>query len=147
MAGRGNSGSHGKAESDHVLVARGASLSRCSARLIRDPTLNQRGKMMNHTEVAAEALARAQGGMPNHNYVSIIQGFMARGIAAADIEPRVNVFTYHAWRAKGRQVRKGEKGIRVVTFIPTTDKATGETTGKRPWSATVFHVTQTDVAP
>ena len=101
---------------------------------------------MNRTELQAEALARAQDGMPNQNYVAIVSGFLARGIAAADIEPRVNVLTYHAWRAKGRQVRKGERGVRVVTFIPTRD-VDDKIIGKRPWSATVFHVSQTDAAP
>jgi antirestriction protein ArdC len=54
------------------------------------------------------------------------------------------VLTFQAWKALGRVVRRGEHGVKVVTFIPTTDKATGEVTGKRPWSSTVFHISQTD---
>ena len=99
---------------------------------------------MNRAELQAEALARAQDGLPNANYVAIYSAFIARGLAEADIESRVNVLTYHAWRAKGRQVRKGERGVRVVTFIPTKDKDGEPDGGKRPWSATVFHVSQTD---
>lgn len=105
----------------------------------------------NRHEVAAEALARATSGRSFGNYPAIFDGFAAKGIAADDIQPRENVFTYHAWRAKGRQVRRGEKGVRVVTFVPMTKKTEdddGETTrqniGRRPRAATVFHVSQTD---
>ena len=96
-----------------------------------------------------EAFSRAAGGRPNANYVAIIQGFMAKGLAADEIEPRVNVFTYNAWKHLGRQVRRGEHGIRVVTFIPIDEKldSAGKVIrkgGSRPRSATVFHVSQTD---
>jgi hypothetical protein len=47
----------------------------------------------------------------------------------------------------GRQVKRGEKGVRVTTFIPIerTDETTGEKkrSGSRPWAATVFHISQT----
>ncbi len=98
----------------------------------------------------AEAYGRAIGGKPNANYVAIIQGFMAKGLAMEDIEPRVNVFTYNAWKHLGRQVRRGEHSVRVITFVPIEDKTdpkTGEVRRKgasRPRSATVFHVSQTD---
>ena len=100
------------------------------------------------TTIAAEALSRATAGKTLTNYPAIFQGFLALGIAEADILPRENVLTYHAWRALGRQVRKGEHGVKVVTFIPATrkDRETGEeiATGKRPWNSTVFHISQTD---
>jgi len=71
------------------------------------------------------------------------------------------VFTYNAWRALGRQVRRGEHGVKVVTFVSVrgrdskadvdgvaTNDADGTNKGKggyrRPWTATVFHVSQTD---
>ena len=97
----------------------------------------------------AEAYGRAIGGKPNANYVAIIQGFMAKGLAMEDIEPRVNVFTYNAWKHQGRQVRRGEHGVRVITFIPIDEKrdSAGKVIrkgGSRPRSATVFHVSQTD---
>ena len=81
------------------------------------------------------------------NYSTIYREFMARGIPEADIKPRVNVFTYNAWQALGRQVRKGEHGVKVVTFI-TAEKLNRKTgkreSSRRPWSSTVFHVSQTD---
>ena len=95
-----------------------------------------------------EALDRATNGRPNSNYGVIYHEFAAMGIPLGEILPRVNVFTYAAWQAKGRQVRKGQHGVKVVTYIPMsqTDKATGETTttGSRPRATTVFHVSQTD---
>lgn len=88
------------------------------------------------------------------NWPAIFAGFMAKGIPEDEIRPRENVFTYNAWRALGRQVRRGEHGVKVSTFIPM-DKKTGETDaetgdekrvqlGKRAWTATVFHISQTD---
>jgi antirestriction protein ArdC len=106
--------------------------------------------MANHqsTTIAAEALDRATTGQALTNYPAIYQGFLARGIAESDIRPRENVLTYHAWRALGRQVRKGEHGVKVVTFIPSTrkDRDTGEDikVGLRPWTSTVFHISQTE---
>jgi hypothetical protein len=70
------------------------------------------------------------------------------------------VFTYHAWRALGRQVRRGEHGVKVCTFVECDGKAgpTGEDCDgvideaprkrgkfRRPWTATVFHISQTDL--
>src|SRR5262245_55998110 len=109
-------------------------------------------------EMQQEALSRAASGQSLTNLPAIFHGFMAKGIPEADIRPRENVFTYHAWRALGRQVRRGEHGVRVTTFVPVdakTDAAeqkdaeNGEQSKKnrrfsRPWSATVFHVSQTD---
>ena len=99
--------------------------------------------------LAAEALANAQGRQALTNYAAIFEGFTARGIPADQIEPRVNVLTYHAWRALGRQVKRGEHGVKVVTWIPVqesetaADGTTKESVGKRPWTATVFHISQT----
>ena len=93
-------------------------------------------------------LERAVGGQSLANYPAIIQGFIDKGIPPDQISPRENVFTFNAWRAQGRIVRKGEHGVRVTTFAPVTkkDEETGETkkVGKRPWHTTVFHVSQTD---
>lgn len=100
------------------------------------------------TSIAQEALDRAQSGQSVMNYAAIYEGFAAKGIAADDIHPRVNVLTYHAWRALGRQVRKGEHGVRVVTFVGATKEKDDGTTEsfRRPWYSTVFHVSQTDAA-
>jgi hypothetical protein len=110
-------------------------------------------------EMQQEALSRAIGGEALTNWPAIFAGFTAKGIPESEIRPRENVFTYHAWRALGRQVRRGEHGVKVVTFVPVggRDRADGQDDadaererpakrrgGSRPWSATVFHVSQTD---
>src|SRR6266481_4491349 len=78
---------------------------------------------------------------------------MAKGIAVGDIKPRENVFTFAAWKALGRSVRRGEHGVKVVTFITIggkadIDEATGaETvtaTYRKPHATTVFHISQTE---
>jgi N-terminal domain of anti-restriction factor ArdC len=104
---------------------------------------------MATSEVALEALSRARSSQSLMNYVPIIEGFSRMGIPIEDIKPRENVFTYNAWRALGRQVRKGEHGVKCVTFIVCEDKEREQKTGKkssyrRPWTTTVFHVSQTD---
>lgn len=98
---------------------------------------------MTNTELQTEALYRARGGVSMANYGAIYEGFALLGISAADIKPRENVLTFNAWRALGRTVKRGEHGVKVVTWIPVKDKTTGELTGKRPKTATVFHVSQT----
>ncbi len=106
------------------------------------------------SEIRAEALSRAVGGLSLANYDTIIRGFMAKGISADAITPRENVFTYNAWLALGRQVRKGEHGVKCITFIPmepskseieSAQRDGRKVSGKaRPRSVTVFHVSQTD---
>jgi antirestriction protein ArdC len=106
-----------------------------------------------------EALTRAASGQSLANWPAIIAGFTAKGIPESEILPRENVFTYHAWRALGRQVRRGEHGVKVVTFVAVQAKedANGADANdldgadrakrggyRRPWTATVFHVSQTD---
>ena len=102
-------------------------------------------------EQREEALRRATSSLSLTNYPAIYQGFLDKGIPESEIQPRVNVFTYEAWRALGRQVRKGERGVRVCTFVECSkavrDTATGEEkqeTFRRPWTTTVFHVSQTE---
>jgi hypothetical protein len=110
-------------------------------------------------EIQQEALGRAVGNQALTNFPAIFAGFAAKGIPEGDIRPRENVFTYHAWRALGRQVRRGEHGVKVVTFVACEGKdgPSGEDCDgviaeaprkrrghSRPWSATVFHISQTD---
>ena len=101
---------------------------------------------MNSEEMQTEALDRAKHGQSLTNYPAIIRGFMAKGIDESDSRPRVNVFTYRAWLKLERQVRKGERGVRILTYIRGEKTETDGT--KTPWSrphgATVFHVDQTD---
>ena len=109
---------------------------------------------MNHRSKATQAqqaLTRAIISQSTMNYAPIIAGFMAKGIPADQITPRENVFTFQAWKAKGRFVRRGEKGVKVCTWVPmikrTLDAKTGETTltaTKYPQTTTVFHVSQTE---
>ena len=75
-----------------------------------------------------EALSRAVSGLSLGNYPAIYAGFVAKGIPETAIKPRENVFTYQAWRALGRQVRRGEHGVKVVTFVEMAkeNKETGE---------------------
>ncbi len=121
------------------------------APLLRNPP-------MTAQERRAEALTRAVTGQTFSNYPAIIAGFAAKGIPESEIRPRENIFTYEAWKALGRHVRKGEHGVKVVTFVPMEVK--GRTAGTeaptdspeaprakivtRPWTTTVFHVSQTD---
>ena len=59
---------------------------------------------------------------------------------------------FKAWQAKGRQVRKGEKGIRIFgkpfRIVSETDEATGEKTRRAvkcpPPVVSVFDISQTD---
>lgn len=102
---------------------------------------------MNVSEIASEALQRAQGSASTANYGAIYAGFEAKGIPASEILPRENVLTFHAWKAVGRSVRRGEHGVKVCTWIPMTKKdAQGEAhpIGKKPRMTTVFHISQTD---
>jgi len=99
---------------------------------------------------ADEALLHASMNQSFINYPTIINGFVARGIPAENITPRENVFTFKAWLALGRVVRKGEHGIKILTYI-TTERGKNKSDGtkeikvsKRPWTSTVFHITQTD---
>lgn len=105
---------------------------------------------MTREEIAEKALRNAVTNDSIANYGPIIAGFMDKGINAEDITPRVNVFTFHAWRALGRTVRKGERGVRVGSWIECTkkDKETGEEAAvKRSIATTVFHISQTDQLP
>jgi N-terminal domain of anti-restriction factor ArdC len=105
-------------------------------------------KTLPHRQI--EALDRAISSASFANYPAIYQGFLAKGIPETDIKPRENVFTFQAWKAKGRSVRKGEHGVKVVTFITIgdkTDPVTGEKISdgyRRPHTTTVFHLSQTE---
>lgn len=108
---------------------------------------------MTAQAIQTESLTRAVSGNSTANYLPIIAGFMAMGIPADEIQPRRNVFTYNAWRALGRQVSKGQHGVKATTFVPVSGKkatdGAGPEAGKRdgfrmPRTVTVFHVSQTE---
>jgi hypothetical protein len=96
-----------------------------------------------------QSLSRAVLGQSLSNFPAIFQGFAAKGIPESEIKPRENVFTFDAWKALGRFVRKGEHGVKVVTFIDCKSKEVDKDTGepkiiRRPWTTTVFHISQTE---
>ncbi len=102
--------------------------------------------MANQSVTQTEALDRARNNISTANYAAIFSGFAAKGIV--DIQPRVNVFTFNAWKALGRQVRKGEHGVKVCTWVSMSKKnEAGDTEApfRRPKTTTVFHISQCDV--
>jgi hypothetical protein len=66
---------------------------------------------MTKTAIEAGALDRARNGETMTNYPAIFAGFIEKGIPEYDIKPRENVFTFHAWKALGRSVKRGEHGV------------------------------------
>ena len=63
-----------------------------------------------------------------------------------DCEPYEDVYTYDRWQALGRQVVKGQHGIKlsITKAYEIEDKDTGElVTRKRRWYTTVFCKCQT----
>ena len=105
------------------------------------------GKNSPKAEIQQKALSNAVTGESFANYQAIFDGFAAMGIDMADVEPRVNVFTFNAWKALGRVVKKGQHGVKIVTVVPCTkkDRETGdEVAVKKVKTTTVFHVSQTE---
>jgi antirestriction protein ArdC len=94
-------------------------------------------------EYQQQSLERARNNHSMMNYATIIRGFTARGIPSDEIIPRENVLTLPAWNALGRRVKKGETGVKILTWKNYTDKKTGEEK-TYPSNTTVFHVSQTD---
>lgn len=80
-------------------------------------------------------IAKAQSRAFGMNDALVIHAFSERGLS---VTPRVDVFTFNAWLAKGRQVKKGEKGVKIVTFFEKPDGS------KQSRSVTVFHLSQTN---
>lgn len=110
-------------------------------------TRRKRRPRRNLSEIGQEALERALENKSEANYPVIVAGFVAKGLPEAEIKPRENVFTYHAWQARGRQVRRGEHGVKVHTVLDVdrTDPESGATIKvQKHRTATVFHVSQTD---
>jgi hypothetical protein len=106
---------------------------------------------MTNEEKKREALNRAVFGQSLSNYPAIIQGFESMGIPYEQILPRENIFTFQAWKALGRFVKKGQHGVRVCTFVPMELKDGKTEDGKdktvvksKPRMTTVFHISQTD---
>lgn len=90
----------------------------------------------------AAALERASNPRSIANMTIVISEFMERGIPAGEIIPGENVLTFNAWRALGRTVTRGQKGVKIATMRPTVDATTGEEK-KIFTTAYVFHISQT----
>ena len=98
-----------------------------------------------------EALSNGTRFVPNSNDGPVTLEFKARGIPVEDIHtfaPDQNVFTYNAWQAQGRQVRKGETSVRCTVWIPVVVKSKDpdkpDKTRSRMHNACLFHISQTD---
>ena len=104
---------------------------------------------INVSASGLESLKRAVSGQSFTNFPAIFQGFAAKGIPESEIKPRENVFTFQAWKALGRVVRRGEHGVKICTFIESKSKEIDRDTReakiiRRPWTTTVFHISQTE---
>jgi len=90
---------------------------------------------------AEQSYNRAVSNVSVQNDLIVVQEFKKRGITAT---PRTDVFTYNTWLYKfKRQVRKGEKSVKVRT-IRDEEKNGVKTGKKRPATACLFHLSQTD---
>src|SRR5437879_12593649 len=74
-------------------------------------------------QIQHEALSRAASGQSLANWPTILAGFTAKGIPESDVRPRENVFTYHAWRALGRQVPRAHHGGQGAPVVDTDPEA------------------------
>ena len=104
---------------------------------------------INISASGLESLKRAVSGQSFTNFPAIFHGFAAKGIPESEIKPRENVFTFQAWKALGRVVRRGEHGVKITTFIESKSEEIDKDTGepklvRRPWTTTVFHISQTE---
>lgn len=106
---------------------------------------------MTNQDRQKEALNRIENSQSMANFGFVIQSFLEMGIPEEEILPKENVYTFQAWLAKGRCVRKGEHGVRLTTFIPIRTREGQDLqdgSGKariRPKNTTVFHISQTEV--
>jgi len=95
-----------------------------------------------------DALRRAFHSKPGQNDVAAVAAFEARGIEG--VIPRLNVFTFAAWKACGRSVMGGQKAVHVPIVKTATydDKDTSEEkVRKYSGTAYLFHLSQTDEDP
>ena len=59
-------------------------------------------------------------------------------------KPYEEILTYARWQALGRQVKKGEHGIKLSTYKSYETEEDGQlVTKKRPWTSNVFCKCQT----
>ena len=100
-----------------------------------------------------DALRRALNQKPGANDLAAIIAFEGAGLK--NVQPRVNVLTFNAWKACGRSVLAGQHSVRVGVVLnkvyPMKDdlgEETGETMFRRvPGTAYLFHIIQTQPDP
>lgn len=102
---------------------------------------------MNKSELPQQALSNALNNNSMANYQTIFNGFIEKGINPDDIKPRENVFTFNAWKALNRTVKKGEHGIKIVSVVKGSkkDKQGNDKPYSFPKNTTVFHISQTEL--
>jgi len=97
---------------------------------------------MTEKMTAEQARAFSTRSLTHAQYLALVAA--ERGCAC---EAYRDWFTYRRWKAQGYQVRRGEHGVRLTTFVEkvVTDDETGEEKiTKRPWKTTVFCRCQVD---
>ncbi len=104
--------------------------------------------MSTVTETPAQALERITSGF-SKNDIAVVFHFAGVGVDPDDIEPRENVLTFKAWKAKGRKVAKSAISQRITVWVPKSRKA-GESDDSKdksqscfPKTTCVFHESQT----
>lgn len=70
--------------------------------------------------------------------------YSARNVLLLEAAGATLVAGYREWQDAGRQVRRGEHGIRIGAPVTVKDGDTGETKVVNVKTATVFDVSQTD---
>jgi len=123
------------------------------------PTVTKTRRRLTVTERKArneESLVNGSRCQPNSNDMPVIMEFEGKGIPADQVNtfgPDQNVYTYNAWQAQDRQVRKGEKSVTCTVWIPVVVKGKPDAireadrkdrTRSRMHNACLFHVSQTD---
>lgn len=131
-----------------------AQVSSTPATRTRTRRVRRGAPKMTREQACEAALVNALSNRSEANYETIFEEFMSRGIPEEEIIPRENVFTYNAWLQLGRQVRKGERGVKITSMVPKTIRDTegnyvpdiGENGAQRMRAvgASVFHISQTD---
>jgi hypothetical protein len=100
------------------------------------------------TETPSEALQRIQSGYSQNDEL-VLMAFTQAGYT--NVVPRETVLTYRAWKAKGRQVMKGSKSLRVAVYVPIKVEKTNQVkrddkggVAMRPRQVALFHISQTE---
>ena len=58
-----------------------------------------------------------------------------------ECQPYIDIFTYNRWKAQGFQVKRGEHGTHIQTFVPITkadNDGNVKVTGRVPKTSVVF---------